>query len=273
MKIVKLYKETNEIQRVVTLRNSRNSRHQYQEFVLEGRIAIEEAYKKGWKIKALFYDKDRPLSQWAQQHLDHKNYDVAYEITSFLMDKITDRTDPSELIAIAQTQVLPFSSYKPVSSGVVVVLDCPKSSGNLGMMIRSAVCFGAQAIVLSGHAADEYDPKCIRASVGTFFSIPIYRVEGISKFSEKLCEIQSHQKVTVVASGDKGSSSLENMHFNQDLLFLILGNETKGVSAGYKEIAQEFVHIPLSSNFTSLNIAAAGSIFLYEIFRQKNKQS
>ncbi len=269
MKIVKLSKETNEIQRVMTLRESRNSRHRYQEFILEGRIAIDQAYAKGWEIKSLFYNGERPLSSWTKKHIAQKQYEIAYEVSPPLMEKIGDKTGPVEMLAIAKMQINPFSSFEPELSNVVVVLDSPKSSGNLGMMIRSCVAFKASSIVISGHAADEYDPKCIRASVGTFFSIPIYRVEGASKFIEKLSEITKTKKVMTIVSGDKGAIPIEEAQFDGDLLFLILGNETNGVSVTYRKIADQFVRISLPGEFTSLNIAAAGSIFLYEISRYR----
>ena len=269
MKIVRLSKETNEIQRIITLRNSRNSRHRYQEFILEGRIAIDEAHKKGWKIKALFYNQDHSLSSWAKNHLAQTSYEVAYELPGALMDKITDKTESSELIAIAEMQILPFDSYQPGPSDVVIVLDSPKSPGNVGMMIRSAVAFGAHAIVISGHAADEYDPKCIRASVGTFFSIPIYKVDSANHLLKRIEALKEEKRIQIIASGDKGDTSIQEADFKSDLLFLILGNETKGVNWNYRQIATQFVQIPFSGKFTSLNVAAAGSIFLYEIFRQR----
>lgn len=270
MKVVKLSKETNEIQRVITLRESRNNRHRYREFILEGRIAIDQAYAKGWKIKSLFYQGGQPLSNWTKNHLTQKQYEIAYEVTGRLMEKIGDKSEPTEMLAIAQMQITPFSSYQPVLSEVILVLDAPKSAGNLGMIIRSAVAFGAHAIVISGHAADEYDPKCIRASVGTFFSIPIYRVDGSNKFREKLEELKKTKMVRVIASGEDGAIPLEAAQFMGNLLFLILGNETKGVSVAYRQMADQFVKISLPGEFTSLNIAAAGSIFLYEIFRSRS---
>jgi len=270
MKTINLSKETNEIQRIITLRESRNSRHRYEEFILEGRIAIDEAKERGWKIKAFFYNKDSLLSNWAKNHLTHTPYEVAYELTGALMNKIADKTESTELIAIAEMRALPFSSYQPSSrSEVVIVLDSPKSAGNVGMMIRSAVAFGAHAIVISGHAADEYDPKCVRASVGTFFSIPIYRVTSAQQLLEKIEPFKKEKKVQVIASGDEGAILMQEADFQADLLFLILGNETKGVSFNYKQIATQFVQIPLVGKFTSLNVAAAGSIFLYEIFRRR----
>lgn len=272
MKIISLSKETNEIQRVLTLRASRNNRYRYREFIIEGHIAIDEAIANGWIIKSLFYNKDRKLSNWAQRHLDRRSCEIAYAIPSTLMDRISDRTDPAEIIAIGETQIRDFASYQPSLSDVIVVLDEPKSPGNVGMIIRSACAFGVRAVVISGHGADEYDPQCIRSSVGTFFSLPVYRVSGIKDFTKRIERLKLDKSVRIIASGNRGDYFIEQANFKGDLLFLILGNETAGISSGYRHLADQFIQIPLPGKFTSLNIAAAGSIFLYEIFRQKFSQ-
>jgi 23S rRNA (uridine2479-2'-O)-methyltransferase len=272
MKLVYLNKETNEIQRVTTLKTNRNKRHRYREFVVEGRAAIDEVFKKGWKVKSIFFEKEAPLSQWAKQHLEQKNYEVAYAVTGELMEKVSEKSDPSELVLIVEQMERELVRLEPKAGDVIILLDEPKSPGNLGMMIRSAVAFGASAVLISGHGADEYDPQCIRASIGTFFSIPIYRVSGVGAFKEKVDQLRKVQRVTVIASGNKGTESLEGTKFDNTTLFLVLGNETSGVSMGYQELADRFLHIQLNGEFTSLNIAAAGSIFLYEIFRQKGHQ-
>lgn len=269
MKIIRLNKETNEIQRAITLRHSRNNRYRYQEFLVEGRVAIDEACRNGWKLKSLFFNKDQKLSHWAQEKLRQELCEVAYEVTSELMDKISDKTESAELVAIAQMQRHSFDTYCASKKGVVIVLDEPKSAGNVGMLIRSAVAFGATAVVISGHGADEYDPKCIRASVGTFFTIPLYHVDGIAKFTKKIEELKTICSTTILATGDQGTARVDEIEYTSDLLFLVLGNETSGVSAGFKQLACQFVRIPLPGRFTSLNIAAAGSVLLYEIFRHR----
>jgi 23S rRNA (uridine2479-2'-O)-methyltransferase len=271
MATIRLLKETNEIQRVVALQQNRNKRHRYREFVIEGRVAIEEAYKRGWKIRSLFYSKEQPLSPWAQQHLDQGVHQTAYALSDQLIGRISDKTDSSELIAIVEQSPRSFASYQPTSGDVIVVLDEPKSPGNTGMMIRSAAAFGVSALIISGHGTDEYDPQSIRASRGTFFSLPIYRVEGIRLFSKKIETLRQKSDVAVIASGNRGFVSLEKASFQADILFFVLGNETDGISVGYRQLADQFVQIPLEREFTSLNIAAAGSIFLYEIFRQRKE--
>jgi tRNA G18 (ribose-2'-O)-methylase SpoU len=269
MNIISLNKETNELQRVFTLQTNRNKRHRYQEFVIEGRLAIEEAWKRGWKIRSIFYSKERSMPTWAENYLAQGEYDTAYALTNQLMNKISDKTENAEIVAIIEQPLRSFASYQPKLHDVIVVLDEPKSPGNLGMMIRSSVAFGASTIIISGHGTDEFDPQCIRASRGTFFSASIYRVEGIKAFVHQLEAWKRTYNIQVVATGNQGSIPLEQAQLNADILFLVLGNETNGVSIGYQQLADQFVQISLKGWFSSLNIAAAGSIFLYEIFRQR----
>lgn len=268
MKHIELHKESNELQRVQALRQTRNKRHRYQEFILEGPLAIDEALKQGWTIRSFFYSKERKLSSWAEHHLKHSPYETAYALTDALMQKISDKTEPAELIAIASMRLLSFDQFQPRPKSVILVLDEPKSPGNVGTIIRSAVAFGVEALILSGHSADEYDPKCIRSSVGTFFSLPIYRVEGVQKWKQKIDSLKASHSVRVIATGDRGDVPLNSADFQADLLFLVLGNETSGISAGYRTLADQFVTIPLPGPFTSLNIGCAASIFLYEVFRR-----
>lgn len=267
MKTIHLSKETNEIQRVVTLKNNRNKRHRYQEFVIEGHAAIDAAIAQGWHIKAFFYQSDIELSRWAQTHLAQEHADVAYAIPESLMAKMSEKSDSSELVAVVAAKERLLKDFQP--NNVVVVLDEPITPGNVGMIIRSCVAFGACALIISGHGVDEYDPKCIRASIGTFFSLPIYRISGVKEFSEQIEKLRQAHDLSIIASGDKGSVLIGDANFSAGILFLVLGNETSGVSKGYKELANQFVKIPTTENFTSLNIAAAGSIFLYEIFKSR----
>lgn len=269
MNIISLNKETNELQRVLTLQTNRNKRHRYREFVIEGRLAIEEAEKKGWKVRSIFYSKERSLPIWAENYMAEGKYDTAYALTNQLMNKISDKTESAEIVAIIEQPSRSFTSYLPKHRDVVVVLDEPKSPGNLGMMIRSSVAFGVSTILISGHGADEFDPQCIRASRGTFFSASIYRVAGIKDFIRQFEAWKKTYNMQIVATGNQGSTPLEKAQLDADVLFLVLGNETNGLSAGYQQLANQFVQIPLEGEFTSLNVAAAGSIFLYEIFRQR----
>jgi TrmH family RNA methyltransferase len=269
MKYIALDKETNVIQRVLALRNSRNKRFHHQEFIIEGIVSITQALEKCWPIKSVFFNNECKLSEWAKTVLKNTQSCVTYATSKNMMTKISEREDCPELLIIGQMKLRNFREYMPSHPELVVVLDQPKSVGNLGMIIRSAAAFGVNAIVISGHAADEYDPQCVRSSVGSFFNIPIYRVEGINKFNDKITHLKKHHALEIIATGNKGDIALSDTMFNKNLLFIVFGNETHGISEGFRKIADKFIHIPLTGNLTSLNIGAAASIFLYEIVKQR----
>ncbi|MEM7016115.1 MAG: TrmH family RNA methyltransferase [Pseudomonadota bacterium] len=205
---MRINKETNEIQRVVALRNSRNKRHRYREFIVEGTTALEQAVEQGWSLCSLFYLDRHKLSDWAKGYLQESSCLDRYEVSDDIMDKIADREDRPEIIGVAQLNKHDFQTMEIGHPQVIMVLDEPKSPGNVGMLIRSAAAFGVSATVISGHAADEYDPKCIRSSAGTFFSMPVYHVDGFKKFSEKVDSLKQSNTIQVITTGDRGDVSI-----------------------------------------------------------------
>src|SRR4051812_47327197 len=105
MNSIELTKETNEIQRVIALKGNRQKRSQYKEFVVEGHAAIDQAYLNDWEIKSLFYNKDIELSQWTKNHLSNQHPETIYAVSAQLMDKMSDKIDSSELIAIVKMKI------------------------------------------------------------------------------------------------------------------------------------------------------------------------
>ena len=269
MKTVKITKETNIIQRVLSLRTSRNKRYKNREFIVEGLNSLEQADKHKWLIKSLFHVERYKLSSWALDYIQNKKHVQTYEVSPSLMMKISDKDNASELLTIAQARFHSFADYQPRKpKEVIVVMDEPKSAGNLGMMIRTATAFGVSGVVVSGHGADEFDPKCVRSSVGTFFSMPIYHTNGICAFQQKIDDLRKNLSVNIIAAGSSEELPLPEIKLTAQATFIALGNERKGLSLGFRDIADQLVQIPLSGNFTSLNVAVAGSIVLYELFRQ-----
>lgn len=267
--ILKITRLNSTMQVLLAMKESRSKRFSEKKFIIEGRAGIEGAIENNWPIKSIVLNDKNKLSTWAKHQLFNSKAESIYSITSELMKMISDREDLPEIIAISEMNHRNFTSYIPTNNEkIVLVLDQPKSPGNLGMLIRSAVAFGVKSIVISGHAADEYDHKCIRSSVGTFFSVNIYKTDGIKSFREKLQELKITYKTNVISTGNKANTSLKDISLPSGLTFLVFGNESRGVSKGYKELSNHFIKIPLHGKHTSLNVGAAASIFLYEMSRK-----
>jgi 23S rRNA (uridine2479-2'-O)-methyltransferase len=145
-----------------------------------------------------------------------------------------------------------------------VVFDRPSTPGNIGTLVRSADAFGAHGVIVTGHAADPYDPRAVRASTGSLFAIPVVRVP-------------SHREVLgwagpaqLVAADENGDADLADADLSGPTVVLI-GNETTGLTAAWRESAHRTVRIPITGAASSLNAAVAATVVLYEAARQRSR--
>ena len=157
------------------LLGNRGKRQRAGEFLVQGVRPITLAARFGWPFRALLYDADRALSGWARDLLrDVPAVQVA--MAPDLLAELGEKGEgPPELLAVVE---MPNDDLHRIPAGpsfLGVVLDRPASPGNVGSIIRSADAFGADGIIVTGHAADVYDPRTIRASTGSLFARPVVR--------------------------------------------------------------------------------------------------
>src|SRR5262245_46658634 len=175
-KIVKIHSENNHYQHAETLRRNREKRHKHQEFFVEGVRAINQALRHDWTINAFLYSRERSLSGWAQDILARSQAHVHYELPLALLEKLSNKTDSSELIALVAMPADDLSRIPLTRQLLVVVFDRPANPGNLGTVIRSCDALSADGLVITGHAADLYDPETISATTGSLFALPVVRL-------------------------------------------------------------------------------------------------
>jgi TrmH family RNA methyltransferase len=145
--------------------------------------------------------------------------------------------------------------------------------GNIGTILRTCDSLGVDGVIVSGHSADLYEPETIRATTGSFFSLPALRVPShieVLKWVEGLKETIDGLQVV----GTSAKASLPVMEHNLTLpTVLLIGNETHGLSQNYKAICDALVTIPQVGSATSMNMAVAAGILLYEASRQRLAQT
>ena len=126
--------------------------------------------------------------------------------------------------------------------------------------------------MITGHAADLYDPETISASVGTLFTLPTVRVGSPRALEPWFDQIRAAiGAFAIVGSSAKADYEIDQHDWTQPTL-LVIGNETVGMSAHYRDLCNVIVKIPMSGSASSLNVACAASILLYEIQRQRRKK-
>lgn len=244
------------------LLTNRRKRSQTGTFLVHGVRPIDAALANGVGIDAVLC-RSGALSPWALEIVETVRAERVVELSPELMGELDEKNDAAaELLLVAK---LPDSRLGqiPRGGGFIVVLDRPQNPGNIGTVVRSADALGAAMVIITGHAADAYDPKAVRASRGSLFAVPVASAASASEVLE-----WSGAAFQVLGLSEDGDSPL----WECDLLaptLAIVGNETVGVSRQWRDACTEIATIPMTGTASSLNAASSASITLYEYARQK----
>jgi tRNA G18 (ribose-2'-O)-methylase SpoU len=251
----------------VLLRN-RAKRTRRGELLVHGVRPIDQAVAAGWRVTALLHagGTRSVRSSWAAGLLAAGVAERVVELPPALLAELGDRDDdtPPELIAVVAMAPDRLDRIRPGPDGLVVVLDRPGNPGNLGTVIRSCDALGADGVVVTGHAADLYDPRTVRASRGSLFAVPVVRVESPAVAADWA----RGAGLTLLGTSEDGGQPI----WDHDLTgptALVVGNETRGMSAFWTERCDALAAIPMAGAASSLNAAVAASITLYEAARQR----
>jgi TrmH family RNA methyltransferase len=248
---------------------NRGKRQRAGEFLVQGVRPITLAAESGWPFRALLFDAERPLSRWARAVLrDVPAVQVA--MSPALLAELGEKEAGSpELVAVVG---MPADDLDRITAGprfLGVVLDRPASPGNLGSIIRSADAFGADGIIVTGHAADVYDPRAVRASTGSLFARPVVRCPSHREVAAWV-GAQRARGCPVLLAGTDEHGDLDV--FDADLtgpVLLLVGNEGTGLSGAWRDLCDLTVRIPMTGAASSLNAANAATAVLYETARQR----
>jgi TrmH family RNA methyltransferase len=212
-------------------------------FLVEGEHIVLEAYKKGY-LKDLILESDGvfPL-----------NVNTLY-VTNNILSYLTNLETPYEVMGVCRK-----IEEKEELGNRILVLDGIRDPGNLGTIIRSAVAFHIDTIILSDDTVDLYNSKVIRSTQGLLFHINIIR-KNLNEFLMVLKENNYHIYGTKVTHG-KSLKTLEKTN----KFAIIMGNEGNGIKDTTEDMCDEFIYIDMNDECESLNVGVATSIILYEL--------
>lgn len=217
-------------------------REQENLFLVEGDHLVKEALKKG-VVKEL-------IALNADYEVENIPF---YEVTPSIMKKISSQVSISEVIAVCKKL-----ESKPIT-GNVCLLDNIQDPGNLGTIIRSALAFNIETIILSSDTVDLYNDKVIRASEGMIFHLNFLKGDLPSIINE----LKSKNYQIYGTDVNKGTS-LKNIAFSHKS-GIIIGSEGQGMKSTLAPLCDELINIPLNESCESLNAGVAASIIFYEL--------
>ena len=244
-----------------SLLHNRTKRHRLGEFLVQGVRPISLAIEHGWTVRALVSDGRPRMSAWAAGvwgSTDAERVVMAPELVAELARR-TSRRSCSPWWACPPTTspgwtrpVSPWSSTAPPSPATSAPWPAPPT--------RSAPPGWSS----TGHAADPYDPRAVRASTGSLFALTVVRAPS----HREVLDWARPAGVRVVGTDETGAVDVRAADLTGPLV-VVVGNETAGMTAAWREACDALVSIPMAGSASSLNAATAGSIVLDEAARQR----
>lgn len=211
-------------------------------FIVEGDHLVNEAIKNGLAKEIITLN-------------DFTNSITTYKVTEEIMKKISKQKSISSIAAVC------FKLKEKQIGNKVICLDNIQDPGNLGTIIRSAVAFNIDTIILNDKSVDLYNDKVIRSSEGMIFNVNVIR----TNLSETLKTLKENG-YKVIGTSVKNNNLLKNVEAT-DKYAIILGNEGNGTSKEIDDLCDDFIYITMNESCESLNVAVASSIIMYELNR------
>lgn len=271
--IIRIRSDNADFQLLETLGRNREKRRKMGLFIVEGVRAINLALANGWVFEGLIMPEDTSLSRWGSDVLAQAQAKKHYLVAPQGYELLTERHEGSELLALLH---LPSEdpARLPISADMrVVLLDRPSNPGNLGSIVRSCDAFGVNGVAVVGHSVDPYSREAIRASTGSLLSVPVVHFPGPREVSAWLGSVRDQLgTVRMIGSDEHGDTEAKNFDYAGPLV-LAAGNEAAGLSAGLRELCDLTLSIPITGSASSLNVAVATSILLYEMAAHRPAQA
>lgn len=174
------------------------------------------------------------------------------------MEALSDSVTPAGVVAVCRFLDVPLADVLARSPRLVTVCADVRDPGNAGTVIRTSDAAGAEAVVLAGHSVDPYNPKTVRATVGSLFHLPVVIAPDPAAV---VAELRA-SGLQVLAADGEGEQDLFEVDLAPRTAWL-LGNEAWGLPDELAALADARVAIPIHGRAESLNLATAAAVCLY----------
>ena len=254
------------VRQLVLWQEKAKKRREDNVFLAEGVKMLREA-PRDW-IKEVY------LTEEVLQRLRKEDGEVltkientGYELLSNeVMKKVSDTQTPQGALVVLNRPSYTLEDIVGNGEGTFVVLENLQDPGNLGTIIRTGEGAGIRGVIMSQDTVDIYNPKTIRATMGSVYRVPFIYVETLS---DSICYLKE-KGIQTYAAHLKGKKQYYEFSYTGGTAFLI-GNEGNGLKKETADLADEYLRIPMEGQVESLNAAIAATILMYEAYRQRRQ--
>ncbi len=189
-------------------------------------------------------------------------------VTERAAKALSDTVTPVGLVAVCEPPLMALADVLATAPKLIAAAVEISEPGNAGTLIRIADAMGAAAVIFGGSSVDPYNGKCLRASAGSIFSIPVIVAAEARTVLDDL-RAAGLQVLATAVDGEMALGDAESL-LSRPTAWLF-GPESHGLPAAVAAAADHRVHIPMYGGAESLNVAAAAAICLYQSARALNR--
>lgn len=189
---------------------------------------------------------------------------VAEVVKTDIFNKMCDTKTPQGILCVVRMPEYRLEEILEGDGGLYLILEDIQDPGNLGTMIRTGEGAGLSGVIMSSHTVDIFNPKTIRATMGSIYRVPYVYVNDLTDAIEAV----KAAGIKTYAAHLDGRTAYDKENYCGATAFLI-GNEGNGLGRETADMADRYVRIPMLGKVESLNAAIAGALFMYEAARQR----
>jgi len=261
-------KDNSSIKQLRALTDAKN-RKKEDIFLIEGLKMVEEALRDDLGVRMVVATPAlvRHHGKGVLKLAESRQKQILW-ISDRLMDSLAESKTPQPVMAVVEMKKHSEDGLLAHDAGLIVVCHQLQDPGNLGTIIRTAEAAGASGIVIVSPSVDPYNPKAIRASMGSVLRLSITTVSDLPAFILSARK-RSFQTVATVLTG-------KTLHYDIDFrkpTIMVLGQEGSGLPSELMGVIDHQVRIPMAETIESLNVATAAAVMLYEAVRQRMKSA
>jgi len=238
---------------------TRKARTQSGLFLVEGIRHVGEAIQARYPLEHLFYAPELLRSPFAEEMIEQARARgiPVYEVPPDLFQTLAEKEAPQGIVAVAQQRSTLLAALTPEAHPWMVAAITPQDPGNVGTLLRTIDAVGADGLILIEGGADPWHPTAVRASMGALFWLPVAQVRWDAF-------IGWAQAFHVYGTSVRGAADYREVEYARPCV-LLLGSEREGLSQEQTAACKTLVRLPMSGRVSSLNLAVAAGILLYEM--------
>lgn len=255
------------VRAAIQLKQKAKARREMGAFLTEGVKMFLEAPEEQIReiyVSESFSCQDQELKRAVTEKMERLPYEMVSEP---VFQKMSDTCTPQGILCVMEAQHYVPADLLKKEAPLLLLLENIQDPGNLGTMMRAGEGAGIDGLVLSRDTADIYNPKAVRATMGSIYRVPFLYAQDFGAMMARLKEAG----ICIYAAHLQGETDYDRCDFHGGSAFLI-GNEAKGLTGGTAARADRYMKIPMAGEVESLNAGIAAAILMYEAARQRRRQ-